>query len=96
MNGNNKTKQYIPDNLWNEIKNILTDEKLVSTNGDNNNYKSFKLFLEDFIEIGEKEIDKESIDLIFTDSPYSSDSIHICLKLANFANRVKPRSAIVT
>ena len=39
MNNNNKTKRYvrtitfIPDNLWNEIKNILPDEKPENTIG---------------------------------------------------------------
>ena len=69
----------------------------VSTDTYNNNYKPFKLFLGDLIEIGEREIANESIDLIFTDPPYSSDSIDIFSKLANFANRVlKPGSSIVT
>ena len=39
MNNNNKTKRYvrtitfIPDDLWNEIKNILPDEKPENTIG---------------------------------------------------------------
>ena len=39
MNNNNKTKRYvrtitfIPDDMWNEIKNILPDEKPESTIG---------------------------------------------------------------
>lgn len=80
------------------LKDSKALESLVGiTDTDNNNYKPFKLFLGDFIEIGEKEIANESVDFIFTDPPYSSDSIHIFSKLAHFANRVlKPGSSIVT
>ena len=69
----------------------------ITTDTSNNNYQPFKLILGDFMEIGEKKIANESIDLIFTDPPYSSDSINIFSKLAIFANRVlKPGSSIVT
>lgn len=94
--------------IYNEIvkakkkDEFLKNPKVLSslgetTNTSNNNYQPFKLILGDFIEIGEKEIANESTDLIFTDPPYSSDSIHIFSKLAHFANRVlKPGSSIVT
>jgi DNA modification methylase/ParB-like chromosome segregation protein Spo0J len=69
----------------------------ITTDTSNNNYQPFKLILGDFMEIGEKKIANESIDLIFTDPPYSSDCINIFSKLAIFANRVlKPGSSIVT
>jgi DNA modification methylase len=43
------------------------------------------------------EISDESIDFIFTDPPYSTDSIHIYSELAALANRVlKPGGSIVT
>jgi DNA modification methylase/ParB-like chromosome segregation protein Spo0J len=90
--------------IYNEIMKAKKKEELlnnlqisslaeVTTNKD---YKPFKLFLGDLIEKG-KEIPDESIDLIFTDPPYSTEQIQIYSELAALANRVlKPGGSIVT
>jgi DNA modification methylase len=59
---------------------------------------TFKLILGDFSVTAEENlIPNNSIDLIFTDPPYSTDSIHIYTELASLANRVlKPGGSIVT
>ena len=67
-------------------------------NSNNNNYTHsfFRLIEGDLSEKG-NEISNESIDFIFTDPPYSTDSIHIYSELAVLANRVlKPGGSIVT
>ena len=67
-------------------------------NINNNNYTHsfFRLIEGDLSEKG-NEISDESIDFIFTDPPYSTDSIHIYSELAVLANRVlKPGGSIVT
>ena len=82
------------DELLKNSKVLLSS--VVTTDTCNNNYDSYKLFLGDLIE-KEKEISNESIDLIFTDPPYSTDHLHIYSELATLANRVlKPNGSIVT
>jgi DNA modification methylase len=67
---------------------------------DNNTKNSniyYKLFVGDFIEKGEQEINDECIDLIFTDPSYATEHIQIYYELASLANRVlKPGGSIVT
>jgi DNA modification methylase len=57
-----------------------------------------KLILGDLsVTAEENSISNNSIDLIFTDPPYSTDSIYIYSELASLANRVlKPGGSIVT
>lgn len=90
--------------IYNEImkakkkEELLNNSQISSLAGvtPNNDYKLFKLFLGDLIEKG-KEISEESIDLIFTDPPYSNEHRQIYSELAALANRVlKPGGSIVT
>ena len=58
----------------------------------------YKLILGDFSVTAEENlIPNDSIDLIFTDPPYSTEYIHIYSELASLANKVlKPGGSIVT
>jgi ParB-like chromosome segregation protein Spo0J len=85
----------------NKIKELLKDTKTLSsiqsTANNNNNYNPCKLFLGDLKEKGKEEIADESIDLIFTDPPYATDSVYIYSEVEALANRVlKPGGSLVT
>ena len=76
--------------LLSQINNIQSDKK----NFENNNCK---LIYGDFIEQSQKEIPDSSIDLIFTDPPYSQEFLYLYEDLARLAVRVlKPRGSLVT
>jgi ParB-like chromosome segregation protein Spo0J len=63
---------------------------------DTNNNNNCKLAFGDFIKKG-KDIPDNSIDLIFTDPPYSTESLLLYQELAKLASRVlKPSGSIVT
>jgi DNA modification methylase len=73
---------------------VLSSTSFSSQTYDNTN--PLNLIEGDFSERG-KEIPSESIDLIFTDRPYSSESINIYSELVALANRVlKPGCSFVT
>jgi DNA modification methylase/ParB-like chromosome segregation protein Spo0J len=75
---------------------ILSSSLTVTTDTDNDNYSFYKLFSGDLIEKG-NEISNDSIHLIFTDPPYSTEHVQIYSELATLANRVlKPGGSIVT
>jgi DNA modification methylase len=65
-------------------------------NNNNNSNKCYRLLEGDLSEKG-NEISDESIDLIFTDPPYSTENIQIYSKLGSLASRVlKPGSSLIT
>ena len=77
--------------LLSQINNIQSQFKF---NLENNNYK---LIYGDFIEQSQKEIADSSIDLIFTDPPYSQEFLYLYEDLARLAVRVlKPGGSLVT
>ena len=78
------------------LKNAKISSLYLIQTKDNNNFNTYKLLLGDLTEKG-KEISDESIDLIFTDPPYSTESLSIYTGLEILANRVlKPGGSLVT
>ena len=74
--------------------NHIQSDKNDSNSLENDNYK---LIYGDFIEKSQKEIADSSIDLIFTDPPYSQEFLYLYEDLARLAVRVlKPRGSLVT
>ena len=65
-------------------------------NNNNNSNKRYRLLEGDLSEKG-NEISDESVDLIFTDPPYSTENIQIYSKLGSLASRVlKPGGSLIT
>jgi 16S rRNA G966 N2-methylase RsmD len=72
------------------------DSDYENNNNNNNTNKCYRLLKGDLSEKG-NEISDESIDLIFTDPPYSTENIQIYSKLGSLASRVlKPGSSLIT
>jgi site-specific DNA-methyltransferase (adenine-specific) len=79
--------------LLSQLSNIQSNNKNDSNQFQNNNCK---LIYGDFIEQSQKEIPDNSIDLIFTDPPYSKEYLPLYQELGKLATRVlKPGGSLV-
>jgi ParB-like chromosome segregation protein Spo0J len=96
----NKTtisKEY--DKIQRDLKRqgLLSQINNLQSNSNSLENDNYKLVYGDFIEQSQKEIADSSIDLIFTDPPYSQEFLCLYEDLARLAVRVlKPRGSLVT
>ncbi|MGH9981074.1 MAG: DNA modification methylase [Nitrososphaeraceae archaeon] len=89
-------KEELLKKVKTSLSSLLTQDENNNSNNNSNNFNTYQLLLGDLTEKG-KEILEESIDLIFTDPPYSTESIPIYSELESLANRVlKPGGSLVT
>jgi DNA modification methylase/ParB-like chromosome segregation protein Spo0J len=73
-------KKYKKDQKKEELKSIKTNIELPPEN--------YRLYCNDFTKIDSEIIPDNSIDLLFTDPPYGSDSLHLYKELGITADRV--------
>ena len=107
--GSEETKKKLRDgkksNIYKESEKIRRDQKreeLISKMNNsighiNSEINNVKLICNDFSKIGSETIHDNSIDLIFTDPPYSQEFLYLYEDLARLAVRVlKPGGSLVT
>jgi ParB-like chromosome segregation protein Spo0J len=108
-NGEEETKEKLrqgKSTISKEYKKIQRDRKkldllseinLSDNNNENDQSKNYKLIYGNFIEQSQKEIQDNSIDLIFTDPPYGVEYLPLYQELAKLAIRVlKPGGSLIT
>jgi predicted methyltransferase len=67
------------------------DSLNINKDGKNSCNTNYKLICGDFFEQSQKEIEDNSIDLIFTDPPYGKEYLSLYQELARLASRVLKR-----